>query len=404
MERTPDEGAGGMTEDADASHLSLLSPAQLSYFQTTFGSSPLTDDTPMNLPEVRNSPTMRTGDQQLKPGASNPNTPLNEEPNTTCPKRRRRKQERLTDNNGEEEAAKTPQIKRPLNSFMLYRRMKQREIPFQNHQRVSRVIGALWRNETAETKAHFAALADIERATHLRDYPNYKFSPKKRKTDTDSSRVAPNKAKKKPAANENAEEIEVLRALSASAAGKSRGNASDIAIAQLALGDPVSSGNSARHSQCFEQLFNIKDAVPTKANRGALYEDIFLRSPSAEAHIEMGRPNSSQQPSNPVGLGLAGLGPITEPSSSLTAVGESDVDTYFAALHNFSGSLTALTPFADDLAHASNSDRPYHSHDRNPLSLGFWPIEDEATFQKISPPDLCDPETWALASTSRQKQ
>ncbi|OLL25561.1 Transcription factor ste11 [Neolecta irregularis DAH-3] len=74
-----------------------------------------------------------------------------------------------------------PPVKRPLNSFMLYRRDKQSEIPTTNHQSISRIIGALWRNESADTKAYYADLAAKERDKHLKDFPNYKFSPKKNK-------------------------------------------------------------------------------------------------------------------------------------------------------------------------------------------------------------------------------
>src|SRR5271169_2914469 len=72
------------------------------------------------------------------------------------------------------------QVKRPLNAFMLYRKDKQAEIPTTNHQSVSRIIGAMWKSESAETKARYNTLAQKERELHRLNYPGYKYSPKKR--------------------------------------------------------------------------------------------------------------------------------------------------------------------------------------------------------------------------------
>lgn len=72
------------------------------------------------------------------------------------------------------------QVKRPLNAFMLYRKDKQAEIPTSNHQSVSRIIGAMWKNESADIKAKYNTLAQKERENHRRAYPGYKYSPKKR--------------------------------------------------------------------------------------------------------------------------------------------------------------------------------------------------------------------------------
>jgi len=72
------------------------------------------------------------------------------------------------------------QVKRPLNAFMLYRKDKQAEIPTSNHQSVSRIIGAMWKSESGETKAKYNALAQKERELHRLNYPGYKYSPKKR--------------------------------------------------------------------------------------------------------------------------------------------------------------------------------------------------------------------------------
>ncbi|BFZ64888.1 hypothetical protein YB2330_006041 [Saitoella coloradoensis] len=71
--------------------------------------------------------------------------------------------------------------KRPLNAFMLYRRDKQHAVPSKNHQSISRIIGQLWRNETAATKKFYTDLAMRAKEEHEQMYPGYKFAPKKKK-------------------------------------------------------------------------------------------------------------------------------------------------------------------------------------------------------------------------------
>ncbi|EPY53576.1 transcription factor Ste11 [Schizosaccharomyces cryophilus OY26] len=76
--------------------------------------------------------------------------------------------------------SKSSSIKRPLNSFMLYRRDRQLEIPTTNHQSISRIIGELWRNESAQVKRYYAELSALERQKHMLQNPEYKYTPKKR--------------------------------------------------------------------------------------------------------------------------------------------------------------------------------------------------------------------------------
>ncbi|EPX71230.1 transcription factor Ste11 [Schizosaccharomyces octosporus yFS286] len=76
--------------------------------------------------------------------------------------------------------SKSSSVKRPLNSFMLYRRDRQLEIPTTNHQSISRIIGELWRNESAQVKRYYAELSALERQKHMLQNPEYKYTPKKR--------------------------------------------------------------------------------------------------------------------------------------------------------------------------------------------------------------------------------
>lgn len=84
----------------------------------------------------------------------------------------------------EVEDGKVPgKVKRPMNSFMLYRKAYQnraKEWCLQNnHQVVSQVCGDSWPQEPDEIKDQFSEWARIERLNHQNAHPGYKFSPTK---------------------------------------------------------------------------------------------------------------------------------------------------------------------------------------------------------------------------------
>jgi hypothetical protein len=74
-------------------------------------------------------------------------------------------------------------IKRPMNSFMLYRKAYQNRTKDwclqNNHQVVSQICGESWPMEPEAIKDKFINLARIERANHQNAHPGYKFSPSK---------------------------------------------------------------------------------------------------------------------------------------------------------------------------------------------------------------------------------
>ncbi|KLU87542.1 hypothetical protein MAPG_06541 [Magnaporthiopsis poae ATCC 64411] len=86
-------------------------------------------------------------------------------------------------------------IKRPMNSFMLYRKayqaMTKKYCGQDNHQVVSRVCGDSWRHlESDEFKAEYERYAKLDRSGHKAAWPDYKFKPakprgKKAKDDDD---------------------------------------------------------------------------------------------------------------------------------------------------------------------------------------------------------------------------
>lgn len=84
----------------------------------------------------------------------------------------------------EVDEGKTPgKVKRPMNSFMLYRKAYQnrtKEYCLQsNHQIVSQVCGESWPMEPAHIKDQYTEWARIERDNHANAHPGYKFSPSK---------------------------------------------------------------------------------------------------------------------------------------------------------------------------------------------------------------------------------
>lgn len=80
-------------------------------------------------------------------------------------------------------------VKRPLNSFMLYRRSQTQSAMAQamsnhlklNHQNISQIIGLMWQTESQELKDLFSSFASQEKSLHKAMYPDYKFSPQKKR-------------------------------------------------------------------------------------------------------------------------------------------------------------------------------------------------------------------------------
>ncbi|KAG4428146.1 hypothetical protein IFR05_016371 [Cadophora sp. M221] len=84
----------------------------------------------------------------------------------------------------EVEAGKSPgKIKRPMNSFMLYRKDYQRQAKDwclkNSHQIVSQVCGESWWLEPDHIKKQYREWAQLERINHLKAHLEYKFSPSK---------------------------------------------------------------------------------------------------------------------------------------------------------------------------------------------------------------------------------
>lgn len=95
----------------------------------------------------------------------------------------------------EVEEGKNPgKVKRPMNSFMLYRKAYQNRTKNwclqNNHQVVSQVCGDSWPLEPDTVRAQFNEWARIERQNHQNAHPGYKFSPAKAGTAKAAKRKA----------------------------------------------------------------------------------------------------------------------------------------------------------------------------------------------------------------------
>ncbi|KAI8621913.1 high mobility group box domain-containing protein, partial [Chytriomyces sp. MP71] len=82
--------------------------------------------------------------------------------------------------------ATTDHTPRPSNSFMIYRREKQAEILAQyrgqkalHNNAISKVVADMWREESPEVRAEYAAKAEAEKLQHMIKYPGYKYTPRR---------------------------------------------------------------------------------------------------------------------------------------------------------------------------------------------------------------------------------
>ncbi|KAK4692617.1 hypothetical protein P7C71_g4623, partial [Lecanoromycetidae sp. Uapishka_2] len=84
-----------------------------------------------------------------------------------------------------QEAKKDNFVKRPSNSFILYRSAyAERARNFQksaNHQIVSSIAGESWAMEPKEIREQYDAWAKLERENHAKAFPDYKFQPQTNK-------------------------------------------------------------------------------------------------------------------------------------------------------------------------------------------------------------------------------
>lgn len=75
-------------------------------------------------------------------------------------------------------------IKRPMNAFMVWSQIERRKIcrdqPDMHNAEISKMLGMRWKKLTDEERKPFIEEAETLRLMHLKEYPDYKYRPRKR--------------------------------------------------------------------------------------------------------------------------------------------------------------------------------------------------------------------------------
>jgi transcription factor SOX4/11/12 (SOX group C) len=75
-------------------------------------------------------------------------------------------------------------IKRPMNAFMVFSQLERRKIvqlaPDMHNAEISKYLGARWKRLTDDERRPFVDEAERLKMLHLREYPDYKYKPRKR--------------------------------------------------------------------------------------------------------------------------------------------------------------------------------------------------------------------------------
>ena len=84
-------------------------------------------------------------------------------------------------------------IKRPMNSFLLWAKVMRKKFakdnPTLHNAEISKLLGKVWNSMTTVEKRPFVERAEKLRVLHMRDHPNYRYAPKKKKERKQAQRM-----------------------------------------------------------------------------------------------------------------------------------------------------------------------------------------------------------------------
>lgn len=89
----------------------------------------------------------------------------------------------------------TSHVKRPMNAFMVWSQIERKRIsevaPEVHNAEISKRLGARWKNLDTEARKPFIDEAERLRLLHLKEYPDYKYRPRKKAKKSDDSLTGP---------------------------------------------------------------------------------------------------------------------------------------------------------------------------------------------------------------------
>ena len=85
------------------------------------------------------------------------------------------------------------EVKRPMNSFLLWakvmRKKYAKENPTMHNAEISKLLGKVWNGMTTNDKRPYVERAEKLRVLHMRDHPNYRYAPRKKKDRKQAQRM-----------------------------------------------------------------------------------------------------------------------------------------------------------------------------------------------------------------------